>query len=840
LKETDMHEGTKQILEQRYLWEWNFDGETVQETVDMMLLRVAKKMASAYLQIKEDYNKVRELAHKFYSIMRYGEFMPSSPQLFNAMRGFGNGKKHYDIIYKDIDKMTDEEWDTMNQFKNPKAAYGSCYAMGRIGDSIDEIYDALKEQAVVFKAAGGYGVSFSDLRSEGALVSTTMGESCGPVEFMDLFNDNTKKIALSGKTKRGANMFSMSIFHPDIEKFILRKSTMVEDENGEIRPKYLEHVNTSVEITDEFVRSVVEDKDWDLIDPHTKDIKKTVKAKYLWDLILDTVHKSADPNILMLDNINVMNPIKYIEEIKSLNPCAEYAGYDKTVCNLGSVNLYAFLEKDQSGKMSINYTKLEDVVKSAVIYLNLALIANDYPLDVLTQRSRDFRPIGLGFMGLASVFMRLDYEYGSEESIKFTEELVDEFVLYTIRGSNDFYHMSGIKFKHYEDSDYARGEFKFINSHKEEISRLLQDGVTNSRFNAIAPTGSISMIAAYLTSDAASVSGGIEPVFALSYTRKVNPNTDKEFTVDQDDIAVRDTLQEMGYSEDIIKRVLSGDAKAKHITQDGRFKTAEQLTIDQHMEIMKIVSSHIDMSVSKTINLPETTTKEEISDLYMKAYSLGFKGITIFRSGSRQAVLKNKSKEKKQELSFDLGLNLTDKGKIMPKERPLVIQALKKTVHFNDEFLEKKIMNIEVGFDEKNEPFEVFIRATTSTKDYTELFNAIGRLLSLSFRTGADVDTAIKQIKKVKNWRNDYSVICRVIASTVEELVQLGKAKTKKKQQQQIDKINKSKMTTSPKGYLVDQETGDAYCPVCMSKQGEGLKFESGCISCACGWSACA
>jgi ribonucleoside-diphosphate reductase alpha chain len=209
----------------------------------------------------------------------------------------------------------------MNQFKNPKAAYGSCYAMGRVGDSIDEIYDALKEQAVIFKSAGGYGVSFSDLRPEGALVSTTMGESCGPVEFMDLFNDNTKKIALSGKTKRGANMFSMSVSHPDIEKFILRKSTMIEDESGEIRPKYLEHVNTSVEITDEFVRSVVEDKDWDLIDPHTKDIKKTVKAKYLWDLILDTVHKSADPNILMLDNINIMNPIKYIEEIKSLNPC---------------------------------------------------------------------------------------------------------------------------------------------------------------------------------------------------------------------------------------------------------------------------------------------------------------------------------------------------------------------------------------------------------------------------------------------------------------------------------------------------------------------------------------
>jgi ribonucleoside-diphosphate reductase alpha chain len=296
----------------------------------------------------------------------------------------------------------------------------------------------------------------------------------------------------------------------------------------------------------------------------------------------------------------------------------------------------------------------------------------------------------------------------------------------------------------------------------------------------------------------------------------------------------------MGHDEETIRRVMDGDPKAKHITNDPRFKTAEQLTVDQHLSILEIVSNAIDMSVSKTINMPEDTTKEEISELYKKAYKLGLKGITIFRAGSRQAVLKDKSKDKKHTLSFDLGLNITDKGKIMPKERPIVIQSLKKTVHFNDENGGKKIMNIEVGFDDKNDPFEVFIRATTSTKDYTELFNAVGRLLSLAFRTSADVDTAIKQIKKVKDWRNDYSMVCRVIASTVEELVQLGKAKTKKKQQEQIDKINKSKLMTSPKGYLIDQETGDAYCPVCMAKQGQGLKFESGCINCACGWSACA
>jgi ribonucleoside-diphosphate reductase alpha chain len=707
-----LHKGTEQILKQRYLWEWEFDEGTIQETVEMMFLRVAKKVASAYLQINRNQDKVRELAHRFYNIMISGKFIPSSPQLFNAMRGYGADKQDFNFIYKDIDQMTEEEWDRMNEFKNPKAAYGSCYAMGRVGDSIDEIYEALKEQAVIFKSAGGYGVSFSDLRPEGALVSTTMGESCGPLGFMDLFNMNTQKIALSGKTKRGANMFSMSVSHPDIEKFIKRKSEMVEDDNGQIRPKYLEHVNISVEITDKFMRAVEKDAEWDLIDPHSNKAVNRVMARDIWDIIVDSVHKSADPGMLMIDNMNRFNPLHQYIKIESVNPCNEFASISKTVCNLGSVNLYAMLRTDSFGHLDnimFDFIKLEQVVISAVMYLNLALIANDYPLDILTQRSREYRPIGLGFMGLASAFMRLGYEYGSEESIEFTKDLMDKFVLYTIRASNEFYHMSGVKFKDYDKSEYAQGIFRFNNRYEEEISKLLKDGITNFRLNAIAPTGSISMIAAYLTSDSASVSGGIEPVFSLNYTRKVNPNTDQEYVIDQDDIALRDTLKAMGHDEETIRRVMDGDPKAKHITNDPRFKTAEQLTVDQHLSILEIVSNAIDMSVSKTINMPEDTTKEEISELYKKAYKLGLKGITIFRAGSRQAVLKDKSKDKKHTLSFDLGLNITDKGKIMPKERPIVIQSLKKTVHFNDENGGKKIMNIEVGFDDKNDPFEVFI-----------------------------------------------------------------------------------------------------------------------------------
>jgi ribonucleoside-diphosphate reductase alpha chain len=214
-----VNKGTLQLLKQRYLWEWKIDGKKKQETPEQMVLRVAKKVASGYINIMMNKHKevtskqfdtmiatVREKAHLFYDMIISGDFIPSSPQLFNAMRGFSKDqtdKDKYEIIYKPIDKMTDQEWVAIAEFKNSKAAYGSCYSMGRIGDSIDDIYRMLTEQAHIFKASGGFGVSFSNLRANGTVVESTKGVSCGPLGFMNLFNDNTKLIALEGKLKRG-------------------------------------------------------------------------------------------------------------------------------------------------------------------------------------------------------------------------------------------------------------------------------------------------------------------------------------------------------------------------------------------------------------------------------------------------------------------------------------------------------------------------------------------------------------------------------------------------------------------------------------------------------------
>jgi len=518
--------------------------------------------------------------------------------------------------------------------------------------------------------------------------------------------------------------------------------------------------------------------------------------------------------------------------------CSEYNGLDHTVCNLGSINIYSMI--DYETKL-IDLGLMKDTILSAVYYLNLALLANEFPTEELTKRSLDFRPIGLGFMGLGSAFIRLGYKYGGSASQKFTTNFMDYFMYYTIMGSNNFYKDSGVLFKHYEESDYAKGNFFFTNTKfAKEIKALLKDGITNSRLAAIAPNGSIpKIVAGTISSKASTLSGGVEPLFDLAYTRRVNPDTNKEYTIDEVDLGVYDTFRDLGYSDEDISNLLKDSDKLNEVFKEERWTTAKNLSVDEHLSILKIVTDSIDMQASKTVNLPATYTENMLYDFYLKAYDMGLKGLTVYVDGSRSGILESKKKAVNPEFVVDL--NFTKQGKILPKERPVIIPSLKKTIKFNEEGKKiTSIINIEVGFDDNNNPFEVFIRSTTSTKEYTELFNAIGRLVSLSLRSNADIETILKQIKKIKNWKNEYSVIAKVIAEAVSELVTIGKYKSKKKREDTIKEINKHDLVATPKGYLVDPNTGDAYCPSCYAKEGEGLNFSNGCITCtSCGWSGC-
>ncbi len=490
----------------------------------------------------------------------------------------------------------------------------------------------------------------------------------------------------------------------------------------------------------------------------------------------------------------------------------------------------------------INYQKLQYTARLATEYLNYALYSNDYPLPKLTERSRALKPIGLGFMGLASVFVRMGYRYGDENSKQLTKEFVEEIMYNTIKQSHDLVPLMG-KFRNYSKSTYAKGEFAFTNDkYHDEIKTLLKEGIVNERLMAIAPTGSIALIAAAVSSEAASVSGGVEPIFALSYMRQVNPNSKDAYLIPQYDISILPTLMDLGYSKkealEMIEKI--GTKDEDEIFKSERFLTAQKLDYKAHMDILEIVSHGIDMSVSKTINVPNTATEEDIANIYLEFMERHIKGGTIYRDGSRQAILKEKKEEEKEKEDakklqvFVSDLSFNKKGKIQPKERPVLMEAIKKTLKFKENG-KVKIFHIDVGFAKDAEPFEVFIRATQSSKEYTEMFNGLGRLISLAFRSNLSIDDTLSQVRKIKNWKNEYSEVASMIVDTIKEMIEVRKARGKKKEDL-INTVNERKdWVRTAKGYFIDTE-GKMRCPVC----GGEVIAESGCYSCKNGdWNAC-
>ena len=715
-----MNKSIIELLEQRYFFDYKFeDGSKLTEDTSMMFLRVAKKAASTFF-IKPFHKGndatslelANKYATKFKEAMMLGNFIPSSPQLMNVLRMFGmvsvsfdkkeDGTTHQEIIYskekiemlyKPIHEMTIGNWRELAEYVNSKSAYGSCYAMRKIKDDLPSIYKSLSEQAEIFRAAGGYGTSFSDLRNEGSLVKSTLGTSCGPLGYMELFNTNTQLIALNGKTKRGANMFSLSVRHPDIEKFITAKNDLIEEQNNkggmELVPRYLRYANISVEITDDFIEAVKQDKDWDLIDPSTGVVVKTVKAANLMYKIAYSNWATGEPGLLMLDNINRFNPfVGNLERIETSNPCGEFVSFPETVCNLASVNFYnMYTDKEQNAKglsaksNYIDFKKLQETVSLATLYLNLISFANVYPTENLTKRARDFRPIGLGFMGLASLLMRLGMSYGSLQAKYLTTELVENFMYYIIKEShnvanNPFFGIGS--FINYEKTYYNKGEFYFENDlYNRDIQKLLKEGIANSRLSAIAPTGSISQICAGLFSHSSTMSGGLEPIFSLSYNRTVNAGRENEYVITQDDVCIYDILtQEKGFSKEQALEIISniGTDKQHELFNESRFKTAMKLSTSEHVEMVKIISDRIDMSASKTINLPYETTVDELVKFYTELYESGIKGITVFRSGSRTGIL-----EAKEETSTKAIENMISEIEEHPGESKMKTNIIKTT-----------------------------------------------------------------------------------------------------------------------------------------------------------------
>ncbi|OGP31266.1 MAG: ribonucleoside-diphosphate reductase, adenosylcobalamin-dependent [Deltaproteobacteria bacterium GWC2_42_11] len=572
------------VLGKRYLAK-DENGKVI-ETPEEMFWRVAKNIASAekYYNPHADIEKVE---NAFFEIMANLEFLPNSPTLMNAGR-------------------------RLQQLS-------ACFVLP-VDDSLDLIFDAVKETAMIHQSGGGTGFSFSKLRPKDDIVSSTGGLASGPVSFMRVFNMATDVIKQGG-TRRGANMGILKVDHPDIIEFITVKDN----------PDEFANFNLSVAVTDLFMDALEKDADYPLINPRTKNIVCYKSAKEIFDLITLCAWKGGEPGVLFMDRINKANPTPHICEIEATNPCGEQPLLPYESCNLGSINLarmikgkeqraegrgqtsYPMLHAPCSMPYKIDWEKLERTIRLGIRFLDNVIDVNRYPLPQIEAITKGNRKIGLGVMSFADMLVRLRIPYNSEEALATASSI-----------------MSSINKTAWETSrELAKERGAFPNIRGSVFDKPGIKPVRNATTTTIAPTGTLSIIA--------NCSSGIEPIYSLSYTREI---LDGMHLPEVYPLLPEIAKEENFYSEELIEHISNGgsiDARVdvpSHIKK--AFVTAFQIPVETHIKMQAAFQKYTDNAVSKTINLPTDTSPGDVKNAFLLAYKLGCKGVTVYRSGTRE------------------------------------------------------------------------------------------------------------------------------------------------------------------------------------------------------------
>ena len=735
------------VLERRYLKK-NDVGEVI-ETPQEMYVRVALNIAQAD-GLYDEHADIEKTAKELYKMMTALEFVPNSPTLMNAGR--------------DLQQLS------------------ACFVLP-IEDSMESIFQALKDTALIHKSGGGTGFSFSSLRPKNDVVLSTKGVSSGPVSFMGVFNAATEAVKQGG-TRRGANMAILRVDHPDILQFITSKR-----DNTAIT-----NFNISVGFTEDFMDALQRDAEYELINPRNRKIFGKLKAKDVFDLIVDMAWTNGEPGIIFLDRLNEGNPTPELGVIESTNPCGEQPLLPYESCNLGSINLSRMVVDGE-----IDWGKLKDTVHRAVHFLDNVIDMNSYPLEKIQEMTQGNRKIGLGVMGFADLLIMLGIRYDSQEATDVAEKVMSFIETESKKASAALARTRGV-FPNFTGSifDVPGGE-----------------RVRNATTTTIAPTGTISIIAG--------CSGGIEPLFAVSFIRTV---MDDDKLVEVNPLFKERAMKEGFYSEELMKKIADKgsvhgmDDVPDHIQK--LFVTAHDVSPEWHIGMQAAFQRHTHNAVSKTVNFPNSATREDISRVYKLAYDLGCKGVTVYRDGSRDAQVLSTGQTTKSKEEAE--------RKLHPRPRPSITMGSTIKMRTGCGTLYVTINEDEHGV------CEVFSQMGKSGGCAMSQSEAVARLISLALRSGVRVEPLIRQIKGIR-CPSPLMGKGGIILSCPDAVGKALERYMKRKQAMEAGEPLEEATTLdrfAPEPIFSGNVVG--VCPDC----GAALVHEGGCMVCrSCGYSKC-
>ena len=820
---------TKQISTQNDIPEYKFPLHELSEN--------AKEVLSKRALIKDINKNVietpQELWHRIASFISSAETLPN--------------REHYTKVFYDV--MNSGLfycggaliWAGMGK----KTVLSKCLVLP-ISDSIDSIFNTLNWNVQCLRRGVGTGINFSSIRSSYSKVSTTDEFAAGPIKYLKIFNQAQGSITGRGGREMGT-MAILNADHPNIEEFIESKDDLVS----------MNHYNISVGASDKFMKAVKEDSDWNLVDPSDGQIKKTIKAKYLFEKIAKHAWLSGDPGMYFMDRAEKDNTTPHLGKMDATNPCGEQPLIPFETCNMGHINLTKFVKgfplideseiEDLGVEKKLNFIDwdlLKYVISIGVRFLDDIIDINNYPFSEIEEMTKKTRNIGLGIMGFADLLVKLGVEYGSDESMEIAENLMH----FINKNAHEASEKLGIE----------KGSFPSFN---ESVYKNVKKAMRNTRVTTIAPTGTISIIGA--------CNPGIEPIFGLRFVRTNSMGGKKQEVFDP---LLLQVASKYNFDNPEFFTEISAGKSLSELSNKFKipnliikvFKTAHSIDSKSQVNLQAVFQKNIDSAVSKTINLRKSATWEEIAKIYILAYNLKCKGITVFREGSKDStmLIEGSSKDTKSEPNDNISLSKNEMPRNVLEPRPRKEFVVGRTYEVKTE---QGDLYVTINSDEKGivEVFLTIGKSGSFTAGYTE---ALGRLISMSLRSGIKAQSIVKQLQGIRTSSPTlnkgmivYSVpdaIAKIIKKFLEEqasqismikntptLLEVSEPDVKItetiKEIPQISPPIKQEILITPKKdkYSKNNFFGNLLeCPEC----GNDLEYSEGCILCrACGFSKC-